>query len=228
MNGYTTTVSGYAPFVERALATVHEQGIQLVSLDIFDTLVYRRVTRPSEIFKYAFERVQSALSLPMTAAEYCELRVSTEVRVKRESTHGEVSLETIIAGLPFQPEVRAELLVAELATEAEFGFVSEEMVQLVEALCDMNVPVVLISDMYLSKTQIQQTFFTHYPQLLGLPLFVSSEYQKNKASGTLFQFVQTQYQIDYANWLHVGDNRVADRDMPVKLGMHAELLSSQL
>lgn len=228
MSGVTTTVSGYAPLVERVLATVHEQGVQLVSLDIFDTLVYRRVTRPTEIFKYAFERVQSSLSLPMTAAEYCELRVSTEVRVKRETAYGEVSFETIIAGLPFLPDVRAELLKAELATEAEYGFVSEEMVQLVEALSDMNVPVVLISDMYLSKAQIQQTFFTRYPQLLALPLFVSSEYQKNKASGTLFHLVQAQYQIDYANWLHVGDNRVADQDMPAKLGMHAVLLSSQL
>lgn len=215
-------------FCQRVLDDVQAKSVKLVSFDIFDTLVHRKTSLPVDVFATAWNQAQDSLNLTMTAAEYTELRVSTEQRVKRHSANGEVTLEAIIQGLPFSESIKTILLDAELAAEKALGFIDQQMVGLIEALMAQQVKVVFISDMYLSALQIRQCYFGEYGFLCDIPLYVSSELQVNKATGTVFRVVQQHTNASPDNWLHIGDHPVSDQEMPGRAGIHTALVKGRL
>ncbi|GGF52301.1 HAD family hydrolase [Alteromonas lipolytica] len=223
-----TTDSVLTPFTQNILDSVERQNIQMVSFDIFDTLVHRKTARPVDVFALAFEQIQHQYPLAMTAAEYRELRQSTEMRVKRGAVSGEVGLNDIISALPFNADIKRSLLDAELAAESACGFLNQAICQLIATLVNNGVKVVLISDMYLSAEHIRRCFFAASETLQQLPLYVSCELQCNKATGKLYQHVQRVEQINPRHWLHIGDHPVSDGEMADKAGIHCALLRGAL
>lgn len=220
--------SALTPFATEILERVQNDNIKMVSFDIFDTLVHRRTGRPVDVFALAYGQVQTQYELPMSAAEYRELRESSELRVKRESLSGEVSLSDIINVLPFANPTKPALLDAELAAEASCSFINQAIHQLIKVLIAAGVKVVLISDMYLSAAQIRRSFLTDCQTLSELPLYVSSELQCNKATGKVYEYVQQVEQIAPQYWLHIGDHPVSDGEMANKAGLHAAVLRGML
>ena len=214
--------------VSSILNYVLEHGIKTVSLDVFDTIVFRKVACPAEVFSHAFDFLPQQFNINMCAPEFQELRVHAEKQAKRLTLNGEVSLEDIYAQMPFSAEVTATLLQAELAAEKSVSFVYPPMTQLISELQTLGIEVLLISDMYLSATQIRQCFFASCPVLQNLPLFVSSEHQLNKAAGLMFNHVAQQKQLDKSRWLHLGDNPLSDFNMPKQQGIQAQCLSPTL
>lgn len=210
------------------LEHVEKKSIETVSFDVFDTLIFRNVCQPSDIFSFALKNSNAAKTIGMSAAEFQELRVYVEKKVKRDSIVGEVTLEEIYADMPFDESSKRELLESELATEKAMSFVFPDMVLLVEELKRRGVRVLLISDMYLSPEQIRTTFFEEYPTLNSIPLYVSSEHKKNKARGEMFTFLAKELRIPYSNWLHLGDHAISDYEVPRKLGIESILLAPRL
>jgi FMN phosphatase YigB (HAD superfamily) len=224
----TDCINEQQDLVSSILNYVLEHGIKTVSLDVFDTIVFRKVACPAEVFSHAFGFVPQQFNINMCAAEFQELRVHAEKQAKRNTLSGEVSLEDIYAKLPFSAEVTARLLQAELSAEKSLSFVYPPMTQLIIELQTLGIEVLLISDMYLSATQIRQCFFATCPVLQNLPLFVSSEHQLNKSAGLMFNHVAEQKQLDKSTWLHLGDNPLSDFNMPKQQGIQAWCLSPQL
>lgn len=214
--------------VDKILKHVQSEGFKTVSFDIFDTLVFRRCACPKEVFSNSLAFLPSHVNMTMDKGEYGELRVQTERQAKRNTLSGEVSLEQIYVNMPFLEETSAALLQAELAAEKCFGYVYAPMQQLIAKLQKQGVKVFLVSDMYLSKAQIRECFFSCYPDLQNLPLYVSSEYELNKASGLLFDNLSKLNQIDKASWYHIGDNPLSDYRMPIKMGLQAKCLAPQV
>ncbi|WJG10582.1 hypothetical protein [Aliiglaciecola sp. LCG003] len=207
---------------------IHNEGIKTVSFDVFDTIVFRRVARPVEVFTAAFDHFSLTNELTMSADEFKELRVYVEKQVKRQAIHGEVSLEDIFSSMPFSLEVVDGLKQAELDIEKRLGFIYQPMNDFIAALVEQGIQVFLVSDMYLSKAQIRQCFFADYPLLQSLPLHVSSEYKLNKSSGLMFDHLAEQYSIEKSSWLHLGDNLLSDFTMPKQKQLLAQCLSTEL
>lgn len=200
---------------------IEEQDIQFVSFDVFDTLVFRKVAKPTSIFAEAFKDVSTTQSGGMSPGEYEELRHYAEIRCKQKSASSEVSLEQIIDSLPFDLTLRQSLLAAELAAEQRFGFIDKDLKALIlQLVANNNLKVVFISDMYLSAQQIRDCFFSQEPELKDIPLFVSSEQGVSKSSGGLFKVVSKQANQAYDTWLHIGDNLVADIKNAGLFGIH--------
>tara|TARA_B100000519_G_scaffold175910_1_gene164742 strand:- start:22966 stop:25254 length:2289 start_codon:yes stop_codon:yes gene_type:complete len=188
-----------------------QRNIRMVSFDLFDTLVFRKVARPTRIFAEAFASVAEQLTAQMTPSEYEELRHYAERELKNKTEHREVTLEEIIGHLPMEREDQYLLLDAELATEARYGFLDETLKSLILKLHNTpGVQLAFISDMYLSAKQIRDCFFHDEPVLQAIPLYVSSEHKVNKASGGLFKRVAELADQPFESWLHVGDNTIAD------------------
>ena len=55
-------------------------------------------------------------------------------------------------------------------------------------------------------------------------LYVSCDVKFTKRTGTLYKYVKKKEEIEYKNWLHIGDNKKSDYYQPLKLGIEAVLV----
>ncbi|WP_342804689.1 hypothetical protein [Alteromonas sp. M12] len=200
---------------------IKQHDIKVVSFDLFDTLIYRKVSKPSDIFALSYAKVNDSIGLALSKNEFEELRISAEKEAKYNAPGKEVSLEEIYDYMPFSQSIKAALLKSELETETLYGFLFEPLLNLITELKAQGIQVLFLSDMYLSKEQIHTTFFDQNKWICDIPLYVSSEYKKNKASGQLFHYVKEQLSLEYSEWLHVGDNLKSDFEVPHKIGGRA-------
>jgi FMN phosphatase YigB (HAD superfamily) len=198
------------------LATMPPE-IRCLSLDCFDTLLWRNVHAPIDVF--------ADLPLPGGAVES---RIWAERKARRQAPylHGrtEVTLEEIHAELlPESTEAaRAAMAQAELDAEARHCYAFAPTRDLILDARRRGLQVVIVSDTYLSAPQLRRLIErTAGPELLGMidHIFCSSEYGMGKAAG-LFSHVLAGLGIPPSAILHVGDNPIADRDAPAKLGIH--------
>jgi FMN phosphatase YigB (HAD superfamily) len=207
---------------------IKKHNIKVVSFDLFDTLIFRHVSKPTDVFALAYAKVEDELALGFNSKEFEELRVFAEREAKQKSLANEVTLEEIYNYLPFSPSITRILLNSELETEASIGFLYEPMLELINSLVEQGLQVLFLSDMYLNKEQIRHCFLSKSKVASEIPLYISSECRTNKSSGFLFKHVRERLESDYNSWLHVGDNAVSDVQNPKLLGLHAIHASAQL
>ena len=205
--------------IEKILTFVSQSAITTVSFDVFDTLVFRRLSDPTEVFSRAYLHCKEELQMIQEANEFQEMRVFAEKSAKRQVESGEVTLDEIYAHFSFTETQRNTLKQAELCVEKQYCFVYEPMLALIQELKIRRIKILFISDMYLSANQIRALFFADYPILLDCPLYVSCEFRRNKQSGSLFEYLTELHQFDKKSWLHIGDNQKSDVLVPQKLGL---------
>ena len=208
-----------AKVIKQAQQIIESQSIELVTFDLFDTLIYRRVAKPIAIFAQAYESAKQDVSLEISAREYMELRQFAEKKCKESTPTREVSLEQIISMLPASEPERTRLLQAELETEKLYSFLDTEIKAFILALIESGKRVAFISDMYLSTQQIRECFFDGEPDLCRVPLYVSGENGVNKASGAMFKLVRKAENADVNRWLHIGDHEISDVKNPALYGI---------
>ena len=188
--------------------TEHSQ-IEMVSFDIFNTILLRYAEQPEDVYAEAGKRLQ--LPLGITAEDYKYIRIQTQRTVqsakKKRTGSAEVSLEEITAGLPkwIDAQKAAE---AEMAAERELDFGNPEMLSFMIWLEKKGYEIIYVSDMYLSAEQIHVIL-----RETGIPLhktFVSSEFGVDKKSGQLFEKVIRSLGKRGTQLVHIGDNLDAD------------------
>lgn len=193
-------------------------GVSVLSLDCFDTLIWRNVQAPQDVF--------AALDIP-GGAGWIRKRAEDSARKSalfaRRST--EVSIEEIYAAL--MPNAAstaiAEAVRAELDAEARHCFAFVPTIALMQAAKVRGLKVVIVSDTYLSEDQLRELIAAAAGDaVLGLidRVFCSSAYGVGKSSG-LFEKVLPELGVTPQAMLHVGDNALADLRAPAALGIHA-------
>ncbi|MBU2878001.1 hypothetical protein [Aliiglaciecola lipolytica] len=191
-------------------------------------MIFRKLAKPTDVFSLSYAKVKDQLGLPLQDKEFQELRVLAEKKAKKESISKEVTLEEIYDFLPFSKSIKQTLLESELTTESDFSFLYQPMLTLAESLVDRDIQVLFLSDMYLSKAQIREMFFKSSTFSKAVPLYVSSEYRANKATGQLFKIVKEDLTTEYDSWLHIGDHAISDVRSPKSIGLHSIHASPQL
>ncbi len=199
----------------------------VVSFDLFDTLVVRSVARPVDAFRLAHELFNDRTPHYLTD-EVAPVRFAAEVALREEAVAAgtsadAVTLEAIyrrttdLAGLT--PEMTSALAEAELAAERLLLRPVTGMVDLLQFSADEGKPVLVVSDTYLSRAFVEEVLDS-----IGVPtgydLWLSSERQAAKADGSIWaQIVAT-----YADRriLHFGDNLVGDVIHPRAFQVTAE------
>ena len=138
---------------------------------------------------------------------------------------GEVTLELIYEEIPETICVRSELVRLEVEVEAEFCYVNPHVTSLLYACKKEQIPVALLSDMYLSSEQLRRILASAGLDLSQVDtLLVSSEEREGKSSGHLFASLKQLYpQIQSQSIVHIGDNVAADVEGAAKAeirGLH--------
>lgn len=210
-------------------ALAEADAVQVLSLDVFDTLLFRKLPEPVDAFPLVAERLRrrGALAEGVSDELWARLREQAERRARdrvREAGRGvEVTLEQIHRALPgslFDREVDpAELAAVECEVEGELLVPDLDVVELVRAAHEGGRTVIVVSDTYFSERQLR-LFMARGPLDPGLVdrVFPSSRYGTGKAAG-LWSVVLEELGCRPDQVLHVGDNHFADVVAAGRLGI---------
>ena len=197
-----------------------------LSLDIFDTLLFRHCKSPIDVFAFMSERSHTR----QVTEFFQDYRVAAENLARddaKDKNLEDVSLEEIY--LCFQQltnctDAQAEQIKQlELETEMDLLHATSFGRKLVEKLQSTEKRFVITSDMYLPQDYLERVL-----QAKGITgwerVFVSNEQGRTKHTGRLFEDVAAFFGVSKDKVLHIGDNRHADGTMAADAGMQSRVV----
>lgn len=206
--------------------------MRIISFDIFNTLLYRLCERPENVFELMKKHfcADPAFSfLPQEfRKDFPKLRSFSAVKA-REMKHNEATFTEIYRYIAEKNGIEFEKL--KILQHLEFEIEKKvlcpipENIELIHEFLDRGQKVILLSDMYYSANQLRELLKNASERIAGeCDVIVSSEYDKTKRSGELFQKVFELYSISPGELAHYGDDLVADLEVPRRLGVSCILL----
>lgn len=177
----------------------------VVSFDIFDTLLLRPFDDPKTVFYLVGEKLH--------CPSFTRYRVLAEKQARQEAMEkngvNEVTLCDIYQKM--QRYVACDIRRAmELEEETELSLLRANpyMKQLYQTAVELGKTVIAVSDMYLSSYVIEKALHNAgYTQISRI--FISQECGFSKRSGKLFPYVKEQLGND-KRYFHIGDNYTSD------------------
>ncbi|WP_139407420.1 hypothetical protein [Aeromonas veronii] len=204
------------------LSEIAWNSYDLVSFDIFDTVLHRALISPKSLF---LELGRKAIALGlldecMSPADFAQLRVDLEHEARRLSTgkSTEVTLSQIWEQAPATLPVTA-LMALELDVEYAHSFANPYSRTLIKQLQDSNIRFCLTSDTYFPRDFIERLLAKARIDISGIDLFLSCEEDANKSTGTLFQRLLAVTGKMPERILHIGDDLTADHLQAKKNGL---------
>lgn len=185
-------------------------GVDVVSFDVFDTLIVRPFVRPIDLFALVAE--ESA------TPDFQRRRIDAEMAVRRRVIEGglrdEVTLDEIYKELGKYEDLKD----VEIELEIQLSQPNAEMVELFEYAKREGKIVVLNSDMYLPREVIVNML--EHCGIKGYDAFyLSSDWMKSKAKGTAYQGLKQKY--PGKKIMQIGDNRYTDFEIAKEQGLDA-------
>lgn len=191
---------------------------QVVSFDVFNTLVLRDVASPEDVFGL----IEKKLSAEFHIIQFKTLRMAAEKKAREGSPGREVRMDEIYRHFPAKEGVRERLIEMECGEEISVAAQNILLKRVYDYCVNAGKTIYFISDMYLPFGTVRQIL-----KKCGYTegrLFVSSENRKMKRNGELFRFVRGKESIDPADWVHMGDSIISDYLQPRRLGIEALLI----
>jgi FMN phosphatase YigB (HAD superfamily) len=191
-------------------------GIRYLSLDCFDTLLWRNTVAPRDVF--ADLGIRGGGIWPRAKAE-----ARARQRAFFAKGKGEIGIDAIYRSL--MPEAGedeiAAAVAAEIAAEARHCYGFAPTVALIEAAKARGLEVIIVSDTYLSEGQLRDLIAAAAGEAVAAlidRIFVSCEHGIGKSEG-LFRPVLKALKAAPELVFHIGDNPVADQAAPTQLGI---------
>jgi FMN phosphatase YigB (HAD superfamily) len=213
-----------------AFRVLEREQISVLSLDVFDTLVWRIVPEPVDAFLLLGQRLRDLGHLPahVPVELFARLRERAERRARSRVPAGrvpEISLEDIYDEMPAHlfSGVRPEALAGhEVALEASIVFPDLDVAHLARHAQDEHgVRIALVSDTYFSPAQLRKVVDCEtLADLAVAEVFTSSRHKVNKSTG-LFDVVLETMKVQPGEVLHVGDHPDADVAAAERARIHA-------
>lgn len=209
----------------KGIATTMKQDVfekidahNIISFDIFDTLVVRNVLSPTDIFSVV-QLVYNQMYQDEPIHGYREKRINAEKKARFEKK-AEITFQEIFDAMDGSDLVKTRLMDIELETEYDFLVPNPEIMELYSYAVKKQKRIVICSDMYLSaaflKKVLQKNGVDTYDGF-----FVSSESGYRKKNGTLFRYMCSCLNCKPQKILHIGDNKASDYQKALENGLHA-------
>ncbi len=188
------------------------KAYDVISFDIFDTLILRSLALPTDVFYL--------IGAELGYANFKNLRMWSEGEARDKSReefgHTEINLSDIWRELSMKVKCSVEHgCEVEQRYERMCCYANPFMKEVFTRLMDMGKRIIIVSDMYLPKSCIEQILedagYTGYEKL-----YLSNEYHKNKAGGDLYELVKQEMT---GTIIHVGDNPHSDDEMARRHGI---------
>ncbi|TEW52314.1 HAD family hydrolase [Psychromonas algicola] len=190
----------------------------VISFDIFDTLITRRLMHPNHVFDLMDTEATAIFSSEnKSLIQYGGFRRLREraannvIKKIRSDNKEEISFLDVYNKIRLLTNLSKKSIVKlrklEIRIENEVMMVRKLGEELYNHAIALGKKVILVSDMYLPASDIEfivrKLGYSNYDKC-----YVSSEYNLLKKSGTLFEFVKSE-QVG-GSILHIGDNYLSD------------------
>ena len=185
----------------------------IISFDIFDTLLIRPYLRPTDLFLH----LEKIYKIPF----FCSSRIEAEKQARMHHPEREdITFDMIYNELkePFKI-----LKSKELELEKNVLRANPEMLDVYNYAVQAHKKIIIVSDMYL-PSDFLQTILRQQHIDKWCKFYVSGELNKSKASGSVFkQIINDFSMIPPHKMLHIGDNKVSDSITPQKVNIKTYL-----
>lgn len=178
----------------------------VISFDVFDTLLKRDVLTPHDVFKLVeidYDQKNGCHSC------FAKKRIAAEYNLRKARNLQEVTLDEIYDALDFSPEQCCFLKNRELELEKKLLHANPPMKKVFEYCIQQKKRVYLISDMYLPLDFLKDILLRE--GFVGFKRFyLSCECERTKRAGELYRFFLQEERIEPQSVLHIGDSIFSD------------------
>ncbi len=182
--------------------------VEIVSFDMYGTLVNRLVQRPRDIFAILERQFIRLYQYPIV--NFAEKREKAERKLRRNGII-DLNLEKIYGMMDgLSEEEKQKCMELELQAEYDLSYPNRRGFELYERAYTNGKKIIVITDMYLPEELLKKIL-----KKCGInnvsKLYVSGCTGTSKAKGgALFRHVQKKEGISEKNILHIGDNLKSD------------------
>lgn len=185
---------------------------EVISFDIFDTLIMRKVYLPTDIFHIVERKLRSELGENFT---FFEIRKKT-ASVCDNATIDEI-YDEIEKTQNWDCELTKKVKQCEIDVEKQFIVPRKDVIMLYNAIKDSK-EVYFISDMYLTKNILAGILEKCGIIIPEDKIIVSCDYKRSKEDGSLWEYYAENL-IGGRKALHIGDNEKTDGELPNRYGI---------
>ncbi len=191
-------------------------SIEVVSFDIFDTLILRPFFSPTDLFEMMddyFHKITGISKL----VKFSSLRVQAEELARKKIENSgfqreEVVLKEIYAELSRIVDISQKQISILMQTEKDFELKYASIRNSVKNLYCLakflGKKIICISDMYLDMQTVKKLLAKN--DIVVDKIFLSSEIGLTKKTGKLFDYVISDLGIEPNSIMHIGDNWKSD------------------
>lgn len=186
----------------------------VISFDIFDTLILRPFAKPVDLFMIVGHRLKCPNFITIRRNAEREAR---DLSIAQKGTN-EINIYDIYEIIERKTGIDKDYGVnVELEAEMEFCFANPYMMRVYKILQEQGKDIIITSDMYLPHILMEKLLekcgYTGYKQL-----YVSCDYKCSKHSGELYVNVINNIEKG-KKIVHIGDNYKSDIESATKYGI---------
>lgn len=207
------------------------QRYDVVSFDLFDTLLYRDKLSLEAVLHHSARNLLSYIDSVNTTAQEVLQRRGAITKLIKESLEYDTEepvlrdvFQLILASYQSQGDIKAHARQAEefeLSLELRNLTLLDGVKETLQGLKDSGKTIIAVSDMYFDHEQICRIL-----KQLGIydyfdAVFVSATEKKTKYTSELFSHILNKLNLNSSQVIHVGDNLINDYKMAKKVGIDA-------
>lgn len=191
------------------------QNYDVISFDIFDTLISRIVYEPDDIFLLMGEKLNDN--------DFIKKRKNAE-NVARNKLKKDVNIDEIYQSYSEIYNTNIKIIKElEINLEIEFCVPRKDMLEVFNYLVAKEKTIILTSDMYLTKKVIEQMLkkcgYKGYSEF-----YLSNDLNKRKDTKEIWTYLKEKYKRK--RFIHIGDNLISDYTNPKEFGIDALKIES--
>ncbi|WP_440408408.1 HAD-IA family hydrolase [Neorhizobium petrolearium] len=227
---FTTFGQASAFSLSRILKTIDDPSVEIVSFDVYDTLLVRPVIEPADLFFLtALKLRKQRLSENFIAFRQEAERLARRRMREQDPLREEPTLDAIYEALAEITELSArevaDIKTIELENERRSLSSRKLIREVYEHARQKGKRLIAISDSYASRDFIWSVLQEQGFQAIER-IYVSSEFGRCKASGKLYSIVLEDLKVAGSKLLHLGDNLHSDVRQAQDAGIRAAYVPS--
>ncbi|HIF9075039.1 TPA: rhamnan synthesis F family protein [Photobacterium damselae] len=208
--------------IEKVYADLN--NFEIISFDIFDTLLRREYTY-NDYAKYQLGKELVELGIVNKAEDFVSIRNNCELTLrKRKLFIGDVNIFEIYGEIISELNLGKDKIAIFANKEFEYDYKlmqpKDEMISLLYKLIGSGKTIYLTSDIYYTEEQVMK-ILKKVSVYKGFNLFLSSMLNVRKDNGTMWSYLIKEHKINKYRFIHVGDNIVADCQIPGDFGLQS-------
>lgn len=199
----------------------------LYSYDVFDTIITRITNEPIGVFDLLQDWIEKKYGKVGYGNNFSKIRCDAEkyaYRLYGSKTDIYMIYELVSRMNGVNEKVAQGIMQAELDIEYRCSIPIEKTIKEITKLVERGERVVLISDMYMSGTNIRKLLTKHSAVFENIPIYVSNEIGATKNEGLIYKYVKERENVEYNEWIHCGDNVRSDIIIPGLLGIKTQII----